>query len=76
MDGRTGLLEMSLRADFALTHGDKANAFGNISFAASARNFQGIRPALLSATLSRSQTPIDTLIFATWSESSCSQPEA
>lgn len=37
--GRTGLLETALRADFALIHADSADSFGNLSFSASARNF-------------------------------------
>ncbi|TIL60583.1 MAG: CoA transferase subunit A [Mesorhizobium sp.] len=39
IEGRMGLLETALRADFALIHAHKADAFGNLSFSASARNF-------------------------------------
>ncbi|PBB24522.1 CoA transferase subunit A [Mesorhizobium sp. WSM4307] len=39
VDGRAGLLETALTADFALVHAARADCFGNLSFAASARNF-------------------------------------
>ena len=35
----TGLFEPSLHADFALVHADRADRFGNLCYAASARNF-------------------------------------
>jgi len=37
--GREGLVETALRADFALLHAVEADPFGNLRFAATARNF-------------------------------------
>ena len=39
MDGRELLVESALRADFALVHAEAADPFGNLRFAATARNF-------------------------------------
>lgn len=39
VDGQTGVFEPSLRADFALLHAARADSFGNLGFAAAARNF-------------------------------------
>ncbi|MDX2485436.1 MAG: CoA transferase subunit A [Pseudodonghicola sp.] len=39
VDGRPTLLECALRADVALIHADKADSFGNLAYAATARNF-------------------------------------
>ncbi len=39
VDGRPVLLERALRADVALIHADKADRFGNLTYAATARNF-------------------------------------
>jgi len=40
--GNVGLLEPALRADFALVHAAKSDSFGNLIFAAAARNFNPI----------------------------------
>ncbi|MBX4921886.1 MULTISPECIES: CoA transferase subunit A [Rhizobium] len=37
--GKTGIVEHALTADFALIHANKADAFGNLTFSAAARNF-------------------------------------
>lgn len=39
IDGRRCLVEKALSADFALIHAERADTFGNHSYAASARNF-------------------------------------
>ncbi|WP_316858946.1 CoA transferase subunit A [uncultured Cohaesibacter sp.] len=39
MDGKSYLIEKALRADVALVHADSADAFGNLCFAKTARNF-------------------------------------
>lgn len=39
VDGTVGLLEMALRADVALIHAQTADRFGNLTYAAAARNF-------------------------------------
>jgi len=38
-EGRPTLIEKALSADFALVHSSRADAFGNLSYAASAQNF-------------------------------------
>jgi acetate CoA/acetoacetate CoA-transferase alpha subunit len=42
IDGRQGVVETALSADFALIHAAAADSFGNLRFAASARNFNPI----------------------------------
>lgn len=37
--GETAMLETALRADVALLHADRADTFGNLAYAATARNF-------------------------------------
>ncbi len=39
VDGRPALLERALRADAALIHADRSDPFGNLAYAATARNF-------------------------------------
>ncbi|MBL8579077.1 MAG: CoA transferase subunit A [Mesorhizobium sp.] len=39
VDGMRGILEPAIRADFALVHAERSDRFGNLCFAASARNF-------------------------------------
>ncbi|MDV4143554.1 MULTISPECIES: CoA transferase subunit A [Shimia] len=39
IDGKAYVVESALRADVALVHADRADPFGNLSFAATARNF-------------------------------------
>lgn len=39
VDGNLALLETALRADVALIHADRADVFGNLDYAATARNF-------------------------------------
>lgn len=39
IDGQTLLIEKALTADFALVHSDRADPFGNLTYAASAQNF-------------------------------------
>lgn len=39
ISGVTGLLEPALRADFALVHAARSDTFGNLTYAATARNF-------------------------------------
>ena len=51
VDGRTGLLETALPADFALVHAARADCFGNLSFAASARNFNPLMAMAASKTI-------------------------
>lgn len=39
VNGQTGLLEPALTADFALVHATQSDRFGNLTYAATARNF-------------------------------------
>lgn len=39
INGRRGVVETALRADFALLHAETADPFGNLAYAATARNF-------------------------------------
>jgi len=39
VDGKAFIVESALRADVALVHADRADPFGNLAFAATARNF-------------------------------------
>jgi acetate CoA/acetoacetate CoA-transferase alpha subunit len=51
VEGKTGIVETALRADFALIHAHKADAFGNLTFSASARNFNPIMAMAASRTI-------------------------
>lgn len=42
VDGRPALLERALRADAALIHAARADTFGNLAYAATARNFSPV----------------------------------
>ena len=42
VDGRTYLLDIALRADFALVHAFLADYLGNLSYALTARNFNPV----------------------------------
>ncbi|WP_199766683.1 CoA transferase subunit A [Paracoccus denitrificans] len=63
VDGRTGLLETALRADFALVHADRADAFGNLSFAGAARNFNPLMAMAARKTIVEAEAvvPLGTL---------------
>lgn len=39
INGKAGIIEPSLGADFALVHAERADIFGNLTYAAAARNF-------------------------------------
>lgn len=39
LDGRSYVIELALRADVAIIHANRADPFGNLTYAASARNF-------------------------------------
>ena len=42
VDGRPALLERAIRADAALIHAERADRFGNLTYAATARNFSPV----------------------------------
>ncbi|MET4608684.1 acetate CoA/acetoacetate CoA-transferase alpha subunit [Bradyrhizobium sp. JR4.1] len=51
INGKIGLLETALTADFALLHAARADCFGNLFFAASARNFNPLMAMAASKTI-------------------------
>lgn len=51
VEGKTGIVETALRADFALIHANKADAFGNLTFSAAARNFNPIMAMAAGRTI-------------------------
>ncbi|MBX5180932.1 CoA transferase subunit A [Rhizobium lentis] len=51
VEGKTGIVESALRADFALIHAHKADAFGNLTFSAAARNFNPIMAMAAGKTI-------------------------
>lgn len=56
VDGRTGLLETALHADFALVHADRADTFGNLRYAAAARNFNPLIAMAARRTIAEVET--------------------
>lgn len=55
-DGRDYLVEPALRADFALVHAAAADGFGNLRFAASARNFNPLMAMAARTTIAEAET--------------------
>lgn len=56
VDGKTGLLEPALRADFALVHAAKSDTFGNLVYAATARNFNPLIAMAADYTIAETET--------------------
>ncbi|NHF72359.1 CoA transferase subunit A [Paracoccus xiamenensis] len=54
-DGRSYLVEPALRADFALIHAAAADGFGNLRFAASARNFNPLMAMAARTTIAEAE---------------------
>jgi acetate CoA/acetoacetate CoA-transferase alpha subunit len=55
IDGRTYLLEMPLRADFALVNARQADHIGNLSYALTARNFNPVIAMAADVVLAEAQ---------------------
>lgn len=53
---KTGLLEPALRADFALVHAAKSDNFGNLVYAATARNFNPLIAMAADFTIAEVET--------------------
>ncbi|MCF7670659.1 CoA transferase subunit A [Bacillus subtilis] len=51
ISGETGVLETALKADFALLHAEKSDPFGNLLFAATARNFNPLMAMAANKTI-------------------------
>ncbi len=56
--GVEGIVEPALSADFALLHADRADPFGNLRFAAAARNFN----PLMGMAANRTIAEVDTFV--------------
>ncbi len=50
-DGREYILELPLRADFALLRGHKADTMGNVSYRGTSRNFNGVMATAADITI-------------------------
>ena len=50
-DGREYLLELPLRADFALLRGNKADVMGNVVYRGTSRNFNGVMATAADVTI-------------------------
>lgn len=58
IDGVTGILEPALSADFALVHAACADTFGNLRYAASARNFNPLIAMAATRTIAEAETVV------------------
>jgi acetate CoA/acetoacetate CoA-transferase alpha subunit len=58
VDGVAGVLETALKADFALVHAERADSFGNLCYAASARNFSPLMAMAARHTIAEAETII------------------
>lgn len=56
---RDGVLETALNADFALLHAEKADRFGNLVFAATARNFNPLMAMAARTTIVEAEQAVD-----------------
>ena len=55
MDGATYLIEPALEADFALVHAARADTFGNLTYAATARNFNPLMAMAAECTIAEAE---------------------
>lgn len=56
VNGKVQLVETALRADFALIHADQADPFGNLRFAATARNFNPLMAMAADCVIAEAET--------------------
>jgi len=54
-EGKEGILEPALKADFALVHADTADPFGNLTFNATARNFNPLIAMAARCTIAEAE---------------------
>tara|TARA_R110000751_G_scaffold8822_5_gene34062 strand:- start:2336 stop:3028 length:693 start_codon:yes stop_codon:yes gene_type:complete len=59
VNGVTGILEPALKADFALVHAETADTFGNLYYAAAARNFNPLMAMAAQCTIAEAETIVD-----------------
>lgn len=55
IDGKEGIVETALRADFALLHADRSDPFGNLCFTATARNFNPLMGMAATRTIAEAE---------------------
>lgn len=55
VNGKAGLLEPALRADFSLIHASKSDTFGNLVFSATARNFSPLMAMASEYTIAETE---------------------
>ncbi|KGF68481.1 acetate CoA-transferase [Hoeflea sp. BAL378] len=60
MDGATYLIEPALEADFALVHAARADTFGNLAYAATARNFNPLMAMAANCTIAEAEVIVGT----------------
>jgi len=60
IDGQEAMVETALRADVALLHADRADPFGNLVFAATARNFNPLMAMAASCVIAEAETVLPT----------------
>ncbi|CUK15796.1 Acetate CoA-transferase subunit alpha [Shimia thalassica] len=56
VDGKPHLVETALRADFALIHADRADPFGNLTYVATARNFNPLMAMAADCVIAEAET--------------------
>jgi len=59
MDGATFLIEPALEADFALVHAARADTFGNLVYAATARNFNPLMAMAAECTIAEAEMIVE-----------------
>lgn len=59
VNGITGVLEPALKADFALVHAETADTFGNLFYAAAARNFNPLMAMAAQCTIAEVEVIVD-----------------
>jgi len=56
IDGRVSMVETALKADFALLHAEGADPFGNLVYAATARNFNPLMAMAATQVIAETET--------------------
>lgn len=59
INGRDGILEPALTADFALLHAARADTFGNLAYMATARNFNPLMAMAARRTIAETEQLLD-----------------
>jgi acetate CoA/acetoacetate CoA-transferase alpha subunit len=64
IEGRTFLLELPLRADFALVNARRADHIGNLTYAMTARNFNPVMAMAADSVIAESQEIVPVGVIA------------